>query len=240
MENRRAVTAGAAAAVIVLMFAGAPRSSGQNPQIEQRVAAVKQAAAQNKQALAQYTWVEQQAVSLKGEVKKQSASQVRLGPDGKQQKTPIGGEPAASGAGGRKRGLKAKVVEKKKEEFHEYAERMVSLLHRYAPPDPDLLQQAYQQGNVTFGPTGTQGEIRLVIQNFVKPKDSMTLVLNEDQRSLRSIQISTYLDDPGDAVTLSVQFSELPDGTNHVSTTTLNGVSKQLTVVMQNSNYQKM
>jgi hypothetical protein len=31
----------------------------------------------------------------------------------------------------------------------------------------------------------------------------------------------------------------LPDGTNHVSTMQINGVSKELTVTSRNSNYQK-
>ena len=38
-------------------------------------------------------------------------------------------------------------------------------------------------------------------------------------------------------MTLSVQFSSLPDGTNHVSMMVLNGVSKQLNIAIQNSNY---
>jgi hypothetical protein len=54
------------------------------------------------------------------------------------------------------------------------------------------------------------------------------------------LQISSYLSDPKDAVTIGVQFSKLPDGTNHVATSNIDGVSKQLTVAVQNSNYQKM
>jgi hypothetical protein len=39
---------------------------------------------------------------------------------------------------------------------------------------------------------------------------------------------------------VSGQIRELPDGTNHVASTLVNSVSKQLTVNEQNSNYQKM
>lgn len=228
------------AVFLALVFLVAPLCVAQKPELQQRVAEVKQAAAKNKQSLAQYTWTEQQTISIKGEVKKQSASQVRLGPDGKPQKTPLNAEPASSGGGGRKRGLKAKVVAKKKEEFQDYAERMVSLIHLYAPPDPQRLQNAYQQGNISMGPTGGPGEFRLVIQNYYKPKDSLTLVFHQQQMAIVSVQVASYLDDPGDAVTLSVEFDRLPDGTSHASTTTMNGVSKKLTVTMQNSNYQKM
>lgn len=61
----------------------------QNPELQQRLAEVKQSMAQNKQALAQYTWVDQVTISLKGEQKKQENFQVRVGPDGKQQKTSL-------------------------------------------------------------------------------------------------------------------------------------------------------
>jgi poly-D-alanine transfer protein DltD len=43
-----------------------PEAVAQNPQKAQKVAEIKQASAANKQALARYTWQEQQVVSLKG------------------------------------------------------------------------------------------------------------------------------------------------------------------------------
>ena len=54
-----------------------------------------------------------------------------------------------------------------------------------------------------------------------------------------SVQVNTYLNDPKDAVTINAQFAKLSDGTNHVASTLINGVSKQLTVNDVNSNYQK-
>ena len=47
------------------------------------------------------------------------------------------------------------------------------------------------------------------------------------------------MNDPSDAVTISAEFAQLPDGTNHVASTLINGVSKQLTINQRNSNYQK-
>jgi hypothetical protein len=68
----------------------------------------------------------------------------------------------------------------------------------------------------------------------------MTFVFDTARKVVLSIQVSSYLSDPQDAVTLSAQFAQLPDGTNHVSNMDVNGVSKQLTVNDQNSNYQKL
>jgi len=46
------------------------------------------------------------------------------------------------------------------------------------------------------------------------------------------------MDDPKDAMNLTVQFSRLPDGTNHISSLVIDGVSKQMNIAIQNSNYQ--
>ena len=47
--------------------------------------------------------------------------------------------------------LKKRIVEKKKEEYKDYADQMKTLAQQYVPPDKDQLQQAYQQGNITMG-----------------------------------------------------------------------------------------
>ena len=209
----------------------------QNQELQQRVAEIKQAAANNKQALAQYTWVEQVTISLKGEEKKQEHFQVRLGPDGKPQKTSL--DPPADASAPQGGRLKRHIVEKKKEEYKDYAEQMKALAQQYVPPDKDLLQQAYSQGNITLGPAaGNPNEIQLIIHNYVKLEDSMTLVFDKAQKELLQVQVASYMDDPKDAMNLTVQFSSLPDGTNHVSNMVLDGVSKQLNIAIQNSNYQ--
>ena len=217
----------------------------QNPDLQQKLAEVKQAAAANKQALAQYTWVEQVTISLKGEEKKQEHFQVRLGPDGKPQKQSLDQPPPPQQTGesdGRRGGrIKEHVVEKKKEEYKDYADSIKSLIDQYVPPDKDLLQQAYQKGNIVVGPeAGAEGQYRLVVSNYIKQGDNLTIVFDKAQKSLVSVSIASYLDDPKDAVTANVQFTSIPEGPGHVSGATINGVGKQLTIVIANSNYQHL
>jgi len=207
----------------------------QSPELVKKVDAVKQAAAANKQALASYTWQEQQVISLKGEVKKTVSYQVSIGPDGQQQKIELGSTSAPPPSGGR---LKQRIVARKTDEFQQYGQNVAGLVKQYAPPDPQLLQQAYQQGNISIQLGGTPGTVTLVIRNYIKPGDSMTLVFNEASKAILSLQVATYLSDPKDAVTLAVQFSKLSAGVNHVSTVQVNGVSKQMTVALKNFNYQ--
>jgi hypothetical protein len=215
-----------------------PPTKAQGPELQERVAELKESMAKNKMSLAQYTWTEQVNISLKGELKKQQHYQVRLGPDGKSQKTSLD-PPAEPPSGGR---LKKRIVEKKTEEYKDYAEQMKALAQQYVPPDKEMIQQAYAQGNISIIPGGglPADEIKLVFHNYVKPQDSMTLIFDKAQKQLLSLQIASYMDDPKDAMTLTVEFSRLPDGTNHVSNVIMNGVSKQLNIATQNASYQHL
>jgi hypothetical protein len=204
---------------------------------------LKQASAANKQALAQFTWVETVTISLKGEQKKQEHFQVRLGPDGKPQKQSLD-QPApqqADDTGGRRGRLKEHVVEKKTDEYKEYADSIKSLIEQYVPPDKDLIDQAKQAGNIALSPVaGNDGQFQLAFSNYVKQGDKMAIVIDKAQKGIVSVSINSYLNDPKDAVTATVQFNSIPGGPNHVATVTINGVSKQLTIAVQNSNYQHL
>ena len=237
MRNTAGRISSTALLLTLLAGAGFMRfASAQSPELQQRVADIKEASAKNKHALMSYSWNELITISLKGEQKKQEHFQVRLGPDGKPQKTSLDPPTDAAPSGGR---LKQHVVAKKKEEYTDYADAMKALAQQYVPPSGDLLQQAYAQGNITLGPTaGAPDEVQLVIHNYLKPQDSMTLVFDKEQKALLSVQISSYMSDPKDAMTLKVTFSRLPDGTNHVASVVMDGVSKQLNIATQNSNYQ--
>ena len=227
-------------ATLVLLTAGCFNriADAQNPELQEKVTELKQAAAMNKQEMAQYTWVERVTISIKGEQKKQEHFQVRLGPDGKPQKSSLD-TPEPTQSGGRRGRLKEHVVAKKKEEYKDYADQIKDLIQQYVPPDKELIQRASQQGNIMMGPEGTPGQYRLVITNYLKQGDTMTLVVDKAQKALTSVSIGSYLNEPKDAVNVSVQFASIPGGPSHVSTETIDGVSKQLTINVQNSNYQK-
>jgi hypothetical protein len=212
-----------------------PQAFAQDPQTAGKVAEIKEASAANKQALARYTWQEQQAISLKGEVKKTVSYQVSVGADGQQQKVELGASAAPPPSGGR---FKQRIVANKTNEFQEYGQQVAALAKQYTQIDPQLLQQAFQQGNVSIQSGGAPGTVTIVIRNYLKPGDSMTLVFGEAQKTIQTLQIASYLTDPKDAVTVAVQFSQLPAGVNHVATAQIDGVSKQMTVAIQNSNYQ--
>ena len=206
----------------------------QSQQLEEKLMALKQNQAANKQKLAQYTWTETETISLKGEVKDTKTYTVQM-VNGQQQKTETSNQQAQQG--GREGRLKEHVVAKKKEEYQEYGQSIGALAKQYTTPNPDALMKAKQAGNISLSPG--QGTVALVIKNYVKQGDSVTFTIDPQSKQLQNVRVASYLNDPKDAVTISAEYAQLPDGTNHVASTLINGESKQLTVNDVNSNYQK-
>lgn len=205
----------------------------QNPDLQQKVAAAKQAAAENQQKLRQYRWIETTQLSLKGDEKPPTQNSCQYGPNGEVQKTPLGPPPEPP-SGGR---LKKKVIEKKKGEMQDYMSAVKTVLAMYVPPDAQKMQQAYQAGNVALNPV--PGAVNLVFTNYAQPGDKMTLTFDTAAKKISHLTVDTYMDEAKDAVTLQVQMSGLPDGTNYPQQTVLNASAKELTVTTTNSNYQK-
>lgn len=218
----------------VVALAATIPAIAQNGELQQKLAAVKQAMAENKQRLRQYQWTETTQLTLKGNPKPPSEKLCQYGPDGQVQKTPIG-PPPQEPSGGR---MKQRIIEKKKEEMKDYMEDVKGLLSMYVPPDPQKMQQAYQAGKVSLNPSG--GIVNLVFRDYAQPGDQMTLAFDPATRKVASLNINTYMGETKDAVTLQVHMASLPDGTNFVQETVLNASAKQLVVTTSNSNYQRM
>jgi hypothetical protein len=206
----------------------------QNAELQEKLAAVKAVAAQNKQMLHQYQWIETTQLTLKGDQKPPTENSCQYGPDGQVQKTPIGAPPQQP-SGGR---LKERIIEKKKAEMKDYMQDVKGVLAMYVPPDPQRMQQAYQAGNVALIPI--PGAVNLVFTNYAQQGDKMTLTFDTAAKKITSLNINTYMGEEKDVVTLHVQMASLPDGTNYAQQTVLNATAKQLVVTTTNSNYQKL
>jgi hypothetical protein len=209
--------------------------AGTNPELQQRVAALKQSVAQNQQALHQYTWTETMDTIFKGETKSTKASQCQYGPDGQVQKSEIAKTPPPD----KKRGLKGRVIEKKTDEMKDYMERVASLIKRYVPPEGSQMQDSFQAGKAAIQPSGG-GIVTLVFGDYAKPGDAVKLTFDTATKKIQSYDVNTYLDEPADVVTLKVVFQNLPDGTNYVAQSILDATAKQVQIRTTNANYNRL
>lgn len=230
-------TIGAVAVTAVLTVGAAAQAGAGNPELTQKLASLKEAAAANKQRLQQYTWTETQQLTLKGDPKPVKTFQCEYGPDGRVQKTPIGAPEQSSGRQGGK--LKQRIVEKKTEEMKDYMQQVQGVIALYVPPDAQRMQRAFQSGNISMNKTLGSDGVDLVFTNYAQPGDKMTIGFDTTSKKIKTINVNTYMDAPQDVVTLAVHFDTLPDGTNYAQQTVLNATAKQLQVSTSNSNYAK-
>jgi hypothetical protein len=203
--------------------------------MQQKVGALKQSIAENQQALRRYSWIQTTELSLKGEVKSTKIEQCKYGPDGSVQKTQLS-EPQETK---QKRGLRGKAVAKKTEEMKDYMERAVSLIERYVPPAPDKLQAVVTAGKAALSQAGP-GAIQLQFRDYFKSGDALTFTADAAAKTIRQVQVDSWLNDADDKVSLTVDFQALPDATNYAASKTLNVAAKEIVVKIVSSNYQKL
>jgi hypothetical protein len=202
------------------------------------VAAIKQSLQTSMAALRQYQWVETTVVSLKGEEKSRTANNCQYGAEGKLQKTPVSA-PAESDDK-KPRGVKGKVVENKKEEISASTKEAIALVKQYVPPDPARIQAAKEAGRLSMTPPDPKGLVVVVIKDYLKAGDSLTLDVNAATDRISGVGISTFTDSAKDKVGLKVVFGAFPDGTIYPATIQLDVAAQNLAVSIENSGYKKL
>jgi hypothetical protein len=219
--------------VLALGLLTAKPASAQD--VQQKLAAARQAAARNQQALRSYTWLEKTELSYKGEVKSTKVESCRYGPDGKVQKTPIVEPPPPE----QKRGLRGRIVEKKTDEMKDQLQASAALVHQYVPPDPGMMQVVMNANTASLSQAGP-GLVALKFPGYVKSGDALTLTFETAVKTLQKIDVATWLDEPSNTVTLRVTMQALSDGTSYPGSTTLSIPGSQVEVRITNSNYQRV
>ena len=172
---------------------------------------------------------------LKGELKNTKVDMCKYGPDGNVQKTPVV-EPAPAE---KKRGLKGKVVAKKAGEMKDELEAAVALVQRYVPPSPDKMQVVMNAGTASISQAGP-GALTIAFPGYEKANDALKITFDSAITSLRQLDVITWLEKPGEPVTLQVKMQSLPDGLNYPGSIALSIPSSKLEVRITKSNYQKI
>ena len=216
-------------------FVAAPSMHAQAPDLQQKLAAAKQSAAANQKALRSYSWLEKSELSLKGEVKSTKVDMCKYGPDGKVQKTPVVEPPPPQ----KKGGLRGKAIAKKTGEMKEELEAAVALVQQYLPPSPDLMQVVMNSGTASISQAGP-GMAALKFPGYVKKGDALALTFDANVKALRQIDVTTWLDEPENAVNFKITMESLPDGTSHPATVLLSIPKRQIDVKITKSNYQRL
>jgi hypothetical protein len=219
---------------LALTLIASPSFAFQSTTLQQRITDLKESVAANRAKLQAYQWTEATTTLVKGEVKKTEQFLCQYGSDGRVQKTLQGPPPAPPEPPG---GLRGKIVAKKVDEMKDYSERLKSLIGEYVPPTRDNIQNVFQAGNATTSPT-PGGIESISLNNYYKSGDKVTFDFDPSSKLIRSFTVNTYLDNPkSDIVILTVSFTTLPDGANHVASTDVQAESKNIEIKTENADY---
>ena len=202
---------------------------------EQKVAAIKQSVAENQMALRKYQWLQSTTIAYNGEVKNTVVNSCAYSaPTPKPVCTEVSSTPAEKPSGGP---LKRKMIEKKIAEMKAYMDSVKMLVGEYVPPEGEKIQAAMAQGNVAVAPNPSAGAVSIIISNYFQPGDKVTLILSDPARKIRAVNIATFLGDPSQVVTVSVNFAQLPDGTRYAQKKTLSAAAEGITVTTTSTGF---
>lgn len=222
-------------ATFLLVLGLALKVLAQQPSAAERAAMLKAIMQASEMVLKQYEWVETTVVSLKGDEKSRKQERCYYGADGGVQKIELSATPEPE----KKRGLRGRIAERKREELTDYMKQAIGLVKTYVPPSPAKLQTAKDAGKVTIEVLEPGKRARLNFRDFEKPGDNLGVELDLMNNRPLGINVSTYLADAKDAITLDVRMGQLNDGTTYPADITLNAPAEKLTVTVQNSGYRK-
>ena len=204
-------------ALILAAAGGVAQQDADRQALERRIAAVKDAIARNDAKLRRYSWTESTQVTVKGKAKSIEQNECRYGSDGQLLRTPIGARPPSD------------------PKLRDDLDRIRSLIRRYVPPDPNAMREAFQAGKAAIN---TASGV-LTFNDYAKPGDMLTLAFDPGSRNIHSYEVTTYLDEPSDRVTLNAQFSTLSDGTNFLEEYDLDARRKEIHVKTANFGHSK-
>jgi hypothetical protein len=211
----------------------------QSPSLEQQITAISAVEAENQKALTEYSWQEQETITLKGKLQSQRLFEVQPRPDGRISRTPLD-LPEGNLSQTESRGMQKWVTEKKKRAVMMSAQEMKELAETYVHFDTELLRRAYERGDVANEPTATgSGVKKLSIHNYKKTGDLVTMVFNQKNDEVQTLEATSYLTDPREPAHILAEFVNARDGLNHVDAITATVPKRNLSVVIRNLSYER-
>lgn len=236
IRNQQGYRSCVLAAIAFCAFTGC-FGSAQDSALGRQIAAIGEMAAKNRTALAEYTWKQQETVLVNDKFHDQQMFQAEIGHDGKIQRTPLDLPEAKLPGEQSNRGMREWLEQRKERALQKYAEEIRELADTYTQINPDLLRQAYEKGDISYQPTGGVNA-RLLVRNYAKSGDSVTLVFDVKSHDLQSLEASSYLNASTEPVQIVAKFLGTGDEINRADEITAVDKKRKLQLSIQNLDYQ--
>ncbi len=223
-----------AAFVGVALLAGASVAHAQGS-VQEQVAALKRTLAENAAEQRKYTWIETTELALNGEVKETNSMSCQyVAGEQKPICTQIGAPPQPKKVRGP---LRKSIAKGKIADLKAYMDSVKTLVAKYVPPEQALVQQAQQRGDVAVAPNPSNNTYKVTMSNYIEQGDAVSIVVYNNDHHLGSLNIATWLNDPGAKVSLAVGFITLANGVSFPLKKVLTASAKGVVVTITSSNF---
>ena len=220
-----------AVAVIALGLAQTVPAQSPPPAVTNVTVRITEARKANAALMRQYSWTSRTEVIDQGQVKDLRIDTVNYGPDGQLQRSTMNDQSAPLPMGF----LRRRIAEIERQKVEQYLGGLRGLLEQYTLPTAGNVQDFMNRAKAT-GPDAS-GLFEMTGQNVISPGDTFTLFVDPATRHPRKVQVSTTFQ--GDPVSLTATFKTLPTGLNHVAYAEVTVPAKQLSVQVQNFDYNR-
>ena len=127
------------------------------------------------------------------------------------------------------------VAKKKKQEAQELIEALQRLAKSYGELPPAKMQEFMTSARASHAP---QPLLRLASANVLQPGDSMIVWVDANTRRQRRIEINTSFE--AQPVRIVTEFRDLPNGPTYMMRSVVDYPSEELTLTVENFDYEHM
>ena len=191
--------------------------------VAEGVALLKQLLQESLDHLRAYEWTETTIVRLKGEENARRVSRCHYRIDGKIERAVTS----------------IATPEKKKEELADYIERAITLVRKYVPPDLDEIQRIHNLGRASVHVLEPEKRVRVQFNDYWLQGDKLNVEVDLTDKRLAGLNVSSFLGETRDPVSLEVRFGVLADGSSYPAEAQLEASAKKLNVAVTNSDHRK-
>jgi hypothetical protein len=220
-----------AAGLIVLATPHFVRAQNQMAAKADTAIKIAEARKANAKLMHEYSWQSRTELIQNGAVQDRRLEQVQYGPDGMLQRMALNEQGASLPIGF----LRRAIAENKRKQMEDFLKGLRGLLDQYTLPTAGKILDFMDKATPTIEDDG-----RLILMsgnNVVVPGDSLSVWTEAATRHTHKIQVNTFFQ--GDAVNLTATFKTLRTGLTHVAYAEVIVPDKELTVQVQNFNYER-
>jgi len=199
-----------------------------NTEMATRIAEARRA---NAALMRQYSWTSRTEIVDKGQVKDIRIDAVTYGPGGGLERNLLNDQSAPLPFGF----IRRKIAEDERKKIEEYLTGLRGLLEQYTLPTVQKVQEFMDRAKAT-GPDAS-GLFEVSGNSVVVPGDTFSIWVDPRTRHTRRLTVLTTFQ--GDQVTVTATFKTLASGLNHVAFAEAIVPAKQISVQVQNFDYNR-